>query len=275
MRSDIAFAIVSYKRAGKVKTLHMLECYGVPKDQIFIFVQTDSDKLEYEDEYSDRANVVCMKASNCAGNRNNALTYLRSQGYKYILLMDDDVSNLMRMVPSDTGKTRFKCKTIKLTGGGESRKEFDRLIQEHVEIIEKGATVVAAYGESPMNLANRKRLRKKLGLTRGTYMLFGKESPLFNQNMPCCDDFELSARIVANGGQSIVDETVCLSTVSVKETASDDSLGGCAEYYNSDANAIVDVQRKYIIEPYKGIVGYNLRGGGDVNRYYSLFLINV
>lgn len=274
MRSDIAFAIPSYKRAGKVKTLHMLECYGVPRDQIYIFVQTQDDKEKYEDAFKERANVVYREASNCAGNRNNALTYLRSHGYKYILLMDDDVSNLMRMVPSDSGKTRFKCKTIKLTGG-ESEHEFSNLIDEHVRIIDGGATLVSVYGESPLNLANRKTLRKKIGLTRGTYMFFGSESPLFNDNMPCCDDFELSARIVANGGDAIVDETTCLSTVSVKDTASDSTLGGCSEYYTSDPNAILDVQRKYIIEPYSGIVGYRLRGGGDVNRYYSLFLINV
>lgn len=106
-------------------------------------------------------------------------------------------------------------------------------------------------------------------------MFFGEDSPQFNEDMPCCDDFELSARIIVEGKDAIVDETTCLNTVSVKETAKNGNLGGCSEYYTSSENAIVDVQRKYIIEPYGAIIGSKLCGGGDVNRYYSLFVKNV
>lgn len=35
--NDIAFAIPSYKRCGKVATLNMLEAYGVPKANIYIY----------------------------------------------------------------------------------------------------------------------------------------------------------------------------------------------------------------------------------------------
>lgn len=275
MRSDISFAIPSYKRAGKVKTLHMLECYGVPRDQIYIFVQTQDDKDKYEDAFGDRANVVYREANNCAGNRNNALNYLREHGYKYVLLMDDDVSNLMRMVPSDSGKTRFKCKTIKLTGGSDSEKQFSDLLEEHVRIIDNGVVVVSAYGDNPLNLSNRKYLKRKLGLIRGTYMLFGENSPLFNEQMPCCDDNELSARIIANGGDSIIDETVVVSTQSMQETTSNSDLGGCAEYYTSDENSIASVQEEFILKPFRGIIRGKINNRGGRNRYYTLFVENV
>lgn len=275
MSQEIAFAIPSYRRSGKVKTLHMLECYGVSKDHIYIFVQDKNDEEKYSKEYHHRANVIYKKANNCAGNRNNALNYLRNKGYKYILLMDDDVSSLMRIVPCKNGKSRYKSKTIRLTGGQESKDKFAKLIEEHKQLIDGGATLVSVYGESPLNLVNKKQLRKKIGLTRGTYMFFGEDSPQFNEDMPCCDDFELSARIIVEGKDAIVDETTCLNTVSVKETAKNGNLGGCSEYYTSSENAIVDVQRKYIIEPYGAIIGSKLCGGGDVNRYYSLFVKNV
>lgn len=88
------YAIPSYKRADEQGTLEYLSSLGVPKDLIWIFVQTAEDKDAYE-RYSDRANIVYRPAAGVAAARNNVLRELSA--IHNIVMMDDDVSRILQM----------------------------------------------------------------------------------------------------------------------------------------------------------------------------------
>lgn len=274
MLDNIAFAIPSYKRCGKIATLNMLEAYGIPKEYIYLSTQTNEDYEKYKQLYSQRANVLYKEAHNCAGNRNNAFILLREK-YRYILMMDDDVSSVQRIVKETRkGKaSNYRSKTIKVTGGDESAREFLDVIERHAKIIDNGATLVSAYGGSPLNLINKKQLKVKNGFGRGTWLFLSNKSPLFNEEMDCCDDVELSLRIFAEGGSALVDESLVVNTMSMAETTCNENAGGCAEVYCSSDDAILNIQKKYILEPYNGLVKINkVNGGENGSRYYSLSL---
>lgn len=87
---EYVYAIPSYKRAQRQTTLEYLSSIGVPKELIWIFVQTDEDLREYQ-RHSDRANIVLMEASGIARARNNILNRLKD---KNLLMMDDDVKRI-------------------------------------------------------------------------------------------------------------------------------------------------------------------------------------
>lgn len=270
MFDDVAFAIPSYKRAGRVSTLHMLECYGVPKEQIFIFVQTEQDKEKYEKEYKDRANVVYIPANNCAGNRNNAFRHLEGK-YKYVLLMDDDNKSICNMVKG--GKYNYCTKNIRLSDP-ESCRQFEEIINRHKGYIDSGATIVGLYASNPRNLTTSKSLAPKIGLIRGTYMFFGMDRPYFNEDMPFADDYEICARIIAEGKDALIDFYSVISTASMNDTKDGQDAGGCAEVYSAGVKECLAVQRKFIIDPYSSFLGYRLTGKGN-NRYYAIWVKNA
>ena len=84
------YAIPSYRRAQRQVTLDYLNRIGVPKERIWIFVQTEDDYEEYQ-QHGSRANIVLMKASGIARARNNILNRLSDQN---LLMLDDDIKRI-------------------------------------------------------------------------------------------------------------------------------------------------------------------------------------
>lgn len=85
------YAIPSYKRDNKQVTLEYLSRLGVPKEKIWIFVQTEDDLRAYH-KHEDRANLVFMKAERGVEARNNILN--RLSGEYNIIMLDDDIKQL-------------------------------------------------------------------------------------------------------------------------------------------------------------------------------------
>lgn len=87
---EFVYAIPSYRRAKRQTTLEYLAKMGVPKERIWIFVQTEEDYAEYQ-IHADRANIVLMPADGIARARNNVLNHMKDVN---LLMMDDDVKRI-------------------------------------------------------------------------------------------------------------------------------------------------------------------------------------
>lgn len=95
---DFYFAIPSYKRAEKQKTLKLLESLGVPKDQIVMSVQTQEDYAEYTRHgIKDRVfELIYSPADKVSGNMNTLLNYFQI-GQK-IVILEDDINDICKLV---------------------------------------------------------------------------------------------------------------------------------------------------------------------------------
>ena len=87
------YAIPSYNRVDKQVTLDYLSGMGVPKDKIWIFVQTEEDFGKYQ-RHADRATIVMMPATRGVAARNNILNRLQGEN---IVMMDDDVKAILSL----------------------------------------------------------------------------------------------------------------------------------------------------------------------------------
>ena len=87
--SRIYFGIASYQRAGEQRTLELLKRLGVPRNDIILSVQTESDHDAYK-KYESDATIIYREAHNAAGNRNNILDWL-PRG-EHLVMLDDDIS---------------------------------------------------------------------------------------------------------------------------------------------------------------------------------------
>lgn len=69
MQFDIYFCIPSYLRADRQKTLELLERIGVPKEQIVLAVQTESDKEAYTKAgIADRVGTFLYREGHCVAD---------------------------------------------------------------------------------------------------------------------------------------------------------------------------------------------------------------
>lgn len=82
------YTIPSYKRAQKQVTLEYLAGIGVPKEKIWVFVQTEDDFREYQ-RHAKRAQIVLRTATRGVEARNNILNTLSESNN--IMMLDDDV----------------------------------------------------------------------------------------------------------------------------------------------------------------------------------------
>lgn len=87
------YAIPSYNRADKQVTLDYLSGMGVPKEKIWIFVQTEEDYENYQ-KHKDRAKIKMVPATRGVAARNNILNGLKGNN---ILMMDDDVKAILSL----------------------------------------------------------------------------------------------------------------------------------------------------------------------------------
>lgn len=84
------YAIPSYNRVQRQTTLEYLMKLGVPKERIWIFVQTEEDYASYQ-IHAEHANIVMMPATRGVMARNNILNRLKGEN---ILMLDDDVKQI-------------------------------------------------------------------------------------------------------------------------------------------------------------------------------------
>lgn len=65
--------IPSYKRAGKVKTLDLLQGETYSADDIIISTQTQEDYDAYRGHYKGRATIIYREGNSVGDNRNSLL----------------------------------------------------------------------------------------------------------------------------------------------------------------------------------------------------------
>ena len=175
-------AIPSYKRASQQITAEYFAGLGMPRDRIFIFVQTAEDLKEYK-KNEQIATIKMAPANGVAKARNNILNSLVS--FTNVLMLDDDVQSIGRLI---------KGETVPIQSREEMAQTINKCFAQAKGI---GAPLFGIY---PIDNAffMSKSISKKvtvntvLGFQRGF-----KER--FDETYIAKEDLELCARIISEG----------------------------------------------------------------------------
>lgn len=179
-------AIPSYQRADKQPTLDYLVRLGIPRERIYIFVQTAKDRTDYS-RYEDRASVVLSTATCIAEARNNILQHFRNTAN--VLMMDDDISTLSKLV---------KGKLVPI----DTREEFSAVINKCFGIAAKHDAPL--FGFYPVHNAFFMSANISTAVTVNTVLGFQKGHTLkFDGTYKAKEDIELCGRIIDGGGKVI------------------------------------------------------------------------
>ena len=179
------YAIPSYKRVGRQTTLDYLSGMGVPKELIWIFVQTDEDYAEYQ-IHAGRANIVKMPATRGVAARNNILKRLKGQN---ILMLDDDVKTLFTM---NGGKLKPIERRIDMALAFNRCFEQTRRLKAHVF----GIYPVANAFFMSNDISTRVAVNTVFGFAAGFPIRF-------DENFETKEDAEICGRILKNGGRVV------------------------------------------------------------------------
>ncbi len=210
---NFVMAIPSYRRAEKQITLDYLSGLGIPKERIYIFVQTANDREAYK-KHEDRANIILTPANGVAAARNNALRYF--SGATNILMFDDDVSSIgklrgNKLVPIDT------------------REEFAELLNKCFNMAQKRKAslfgiypVHNAFFMSP-SISTTVTVNTVIGFTKGHELLF-------DESYKTKEDIEMCARVLEGGGE------VLRYNFLAPNAKHRTNAGGCYEIWHSDEN---------------------------------------
>jgi len=208
-------AIPSYQRAEKQATVDYLSGLGIPKERIYIFVQTAKDRTEYG-KYSDRANVVLAAADGIAKARNNILRHFA--GAKNILMMDDDISRVSRM---------RKGKLV----GIDTREEFAETFNRCFGMTQRRGGPL--FGIYPVHNAFFMSQSISTAVTVNTVIGFLRGERLeFDESYKAKEDLELCARVL-DGGRPVMRYNFLAMNAKHRTNA-----GGCHDAWHSDENRI-------------------------------------
>ena len=221
---EFIVGIPSYKRAKSQGTLAYMNGMGVPKDRIFIFVQTKDDETAYTENYGDKANIIYAPANGVAQARNNILNYFG--GKENILMLDDDIAHI--------GRLREQLDPI------NTREEFCETINRCFK--EAKARRALLFGVYPVyndfymsrTITERTTVNTLLGIPSGF-------SLRFDDTYRAKEDIELCGRILSNGGNILRYDFLA---VEAKHRTND---GGCKEIWASEMhqNTVKRLCHKY------------------------------
>lgn len=214
MQDEVYYAIPSYLRSDKQETVDYLRSVGIPKERIYVFVQTEDDYSKYKAAHGDKCEIIYREADSVPKARNNILRFFKKE--KNILMMDDDVS-------------RFE------TGSKESR----------LEELESPDTVIASlfditkrlhgqiFGLYPVD--NNFFMKDSVCMKKpvNTVIGFPKGFPLlFDESYIAKEDIELCGRIMDMGGSIVRFNNI---TFKARHRTND---GGCKDVWKSGVNAM-------------------------------------
>lgn len=212
---DVVFAVPSYLRSEKQETVDYLRSVGIPKDKIYVFVQTDDDYEKYMKEHGDKCEIVKKDANGVTKARNNILNYFN--GGVNLLMMDDDVSCFA------VGDKNTSLKDI------TDEKKFAEIIEKAFQIsaMRKGQL----FGFYPVYnnffMSNTVCIKKPVNTVIGIPKGFPYR---FNEDYPAKEDIELCGRIMNNGGNIVRINNV---TFKAKHRT---NKGGCNDVWKSGIN---------------------------------------
>ena len=212
MDKDFLVAIPSYKRATEQMSLNCLKSLGFEKTEIYLFVQTEDDKRQYEDTWSDDATVIYRPASSISEARNNILRFF--DGSQNILMMDDDIKRFGRLAGN---------KIEDITDGTL----FVKLINECFRYSGKASL----FGIYPVYNGYFMERSISTRVTVNTVLGFGKcYHRLFDETLTAKEDIDMCGKILNNGGRVF---RFNFLAVDAKHRTND---GGCKDVWNSDKN---------------------------------------
>lgn len=181
------FTIPSYKRHDRQDTLKWLLSVGIPRTDIYLFVQTEEDYGLYK-QYEESCHLIYKEAQTLPNARNNILDYF--QGSYDIVMLDDDISAL-------------SC-------GSKEQKLVD--ITSHEKVMEVFETMFAITrrlhgslcGFYPVHnnffmqdsIDTKKPVNTIIGFPRGF-------NSRFDVNFIAKEDIELCGRVLASNGKII------------------------------------------------------------------------
>lgn len=212
------YAIPSYKRAEKQETLDFLLRMGVPKESIYIFVQTEDDHQSYLNRYSGVCNVIYRPAGGVATARNNILDFVVNKDD--VLMMDDDVSNIAFGAKGQ--------KFVEVKPGEQFQKVVEHMFAVNRQLHGYMFGMYPVWNEFFMSNDISTRV------TVNTVLGFPKGFPLrFRDDYRAKEDIELCGRILSSGGRVVRFNNIAYKA---KHRTND---GGACETWASDANAKV------------------------------------
>lgn len=205
-------AIPSYKRGHEQLTAEYFSGMGVPKEKLFIFVQTEEDLSQYSEKYSDIATVIYRSATNVAEARNNVLEYFN--GMDNVLMLDDDVQYIGVLDGEDIKKLKSR---------NDVAKHFNRCF----EMCEKNS--IDLFGIYPIDNAffMEKSISTKAPVN--TVLGFRKGAMLrFDTTFAAKEDIDLCGKILSHKKSILRFNYLC---VSAKHRTNE---GGCKSVWKSE-----------------------------------------
>jgi len=216
-KTDFIVTIPSYRRAEKQETLDCMRRLGIPKERIYIFVQTEEDYKDYTRLYGAHANIVRSNATNVTTARNAIIKHF--SGSSDMLMMDDDISAIGRL---ENGK----LKKI------EDQEEFADAISACFNVARKLKSplfgIYPVYNDFFMSatISTKVTVNTVIGFVKGTALYFDET---YNTK----EDIELCARLLSFGGN------VARINFLAPQAKHRTNKGGCYETWKSNANEIV------------------------------------
>lgn len=183
-KDNFLYVIPSYNRATKQVTVKYLEGIGIKKDRIAVFVQTESDRKEYEETIGEKAQIYFRKANRVAEARNNVLSTLADECN--LIMLDDDVKAIGEL----------KQEAIVKIDSGE---RMDELFTKCFNVCKK--TKTALFGVYPVynpffmerTISTKSPINTVFGFTKG----FKNK---YDERYDTKEDAALCAKILSSGG---------------------------------------------------------------------------
>lgn len=226
--------IPSYKRAGGVKTLEMLEG-AFPKENVVISTQTMDDYEAYTKLYGEVATVVYKEGYSVGDNRNAILDYCQRIGEDSVIMLDDDI-------------TKFRTYTGRYIKG----EGFKKLIGECVNTARQVGAVL--FGTYPTDSRLQMSRSVCTNILTGTCIGILDTSLRFDTWFRIKEDYELCLRVLAHGKK-------CIRFNTFAPHAEHKSTGGCFDDWRA-ANYKQYAER--LVAAYPDLVKPNQNKPGEV-----------
>ena len=182
--SDIIFAIPTYNRPERQKTVEYLLAEGA--EHVVLFVQNRYE--EYEERYGKMVEIVRTKATSISSNRNAILD--ECQGHK-VVMMDDDIRRVDRYDPTVNKWER-------------PTPPFLPFVEHNFEDAEQvGAEIWGVYPIHLRLYIKTRPERQNLTLLIGTVMGMFAGTRRFDEQFRVDEDFDFCARILLDGKKSV------------------------------------------------------------------------
>lgn len=175
------FAIPSYNRAEKQRTLELLSGLGFSKNDIVLSTQTEKDFEEYTEKYNGLCVIIYKAGNSAADNRNNLLEYFKEGDW--IMMLDDDISGFFVLKGDKLAKV-------------SSKDELEKMITSFFEYTEKVNGKM--WGIYPVkNAFFMKKTIDKRCIVNGCLGIINYLK--FDNGYRTKEDFEMCCRLLRNG----------------------------------------------------------------------------